>query len=431
MNSLTIGQRLPLSKIDVSESSIIKLAFTLQSTIEMDISCFALDATGRLISDEYMIFYNQYLSPCGNIKNTHYLQSVSGDKGLVTDFEVCLSKLSENIDSLFFVLSSDSSLAQLGNLKVVISQGSKKAKAQYLPENFGQQQASMLIQFYRKGGVWRIANVAQGFNGGLAQIVRHFGGEVEEDASASIQDASNINTTKVSLEKIMTEKAPKLINLAKKATISLEKHKLQNLTAKVALVLDASGSMNGQYKKGHVQEVVNRLLPIGVSFDDDQSLDCWAFGDKCHYLGDIEFNNYEDFIEKAHGGWRKWDCGSRTNNETSAIEAVSSFYKKEGVDVPVYVLFISDGGVTNTNGITNAITNAAKLPIFWQFVGIGGSSYGVLKNLDDMTGRLIDNCSFFEINHINSLSEEQLYENMLEEFPSWIKEAKGIGLLNS
>ena len=79
----------------------------------------------------------------------------------------------------------------------------------------------------------------------------------------------------MSLEKIMLDKAPKLVNLAKKATMSLEKRQLQNLTAKVALVSDATGSMNRQYREGDVQEVVNRILPLAVSFDDDQQLDCW------------------------------------------------------------------------------------------------------------------------------------------------------------
>lgn len=431
MNVLTIGQRMPLSNIDIADSSTIKLEFILQSTIDMDISCFALDSTGKLISDDYMVFYNQPTSPCGHIKNTGYIQGVSGQKGLAANFEVSLSKLSANIDSLFFVLSSDSLLNQLNSLQVGIYQDAKKAMAEYRPTDFDQQQASMLIQVYRKSGIWRIANVAQGFNGGLAAIVRHFGGEVEDESNISARDTTNENTSKISLEKLMSDKAPKLVNLAKKATVSLEKHKLQNLTAKVALVLDATGSMNGQYKKGHVQEVVNRLLPLGVSFDDDQSLDCWAFGKKCHYLGEIGLNNYENFVEESHGGWREWDCGPRINNEAAVIKAVTDFYKEDGLDVPVYVLFISDGGVSDTRGITNMITEAAKLPIFWQFVGIGGYSYGVLKKLDDMPGRLIDNCNFFEMDNINSISEEQLYENMLEEFPDWLRGAKNIGLLRS
>ena len=64
-----------------------------------------------------------------------------------------------------------------------------------------------------------------------------------------------------------------------------------------------------------------------------------------------------------------------------------------------------------------------------QFVGLGGRSYGILKDLDNMTGRIIYDCSFFELYDLDDVSEEALYENMLEEFPSWLKEARKIGLI--
>ena len=433
MNHLTVGQRSPLSNLAIDDTAPITLKFTRQSSIEMDISCFALDAAGKLINDDYMVFYNQPTSPCGQIKITHYESQPTANKGIQAEFEVNLSKLATNIDSLFFVLSADTPLNQIQSLEIGIWQQSQKVQAEYQAADFAQQQASMLLQLYRKSGIWRVSNVAQGFNGGLAAIVQHFGGDVEEGKSDALSSQapqpSKINTLKVPLEKVMLEKAPKLVNLAKKATSSLEKRQLQQLTAKVALVLDASGSMNRQYKQGRVQEVVNRLLPLAVSFDDDQALDCWAFARDPQYLGEIGLSNYDGFIDNAHGGWRKWALGPRVNNEAEVMKAVTEFYQKDGLDVPVYVLFISDGGVSDNRGITRVMTEAAKLPIFWQFVGLGGRGYGILKKLDDMTGRVIDNCDFFELDDLDDISEEALYENMLEEFPMWLKEAKQLGIV--
>src|SRR5699024_1375350 len=150
--------------------------------------------------------------------------------------------------------------------------------------------------------------------------VQHFGGEVEDGSSQAVEATTTPVQTKPSLEKVMLEKAPKLVNLAKKATISLEKRQLQQLTAKVASVLDATGSMNRQYKQGRVQGVVNRLLPLGVSFDYDQALDCWAFGQHSQYLGEGGLDNYEKFFDCVHGGWRKLELGSRTNNEAGVMK---------------------------------------------------------------------------------------------------------------
>ncbi|WP_372887734.1 TerD family protein, partial [Psychrobacter sp.] len=264
MNHLTVGQRAPLSNLAINDTAPITLKFTRQSPIEIDISCFALDAAGKLINDDYMVFYNQPTSPCGQIKLTHYESQPTASKGIQAEFEVNLSKLDANIDSLFFVLSADTPLNQIQSLEIGIWQQLQKAQAEYQAADFAQQQASMLMQLYRKGGVWRVSNVAQGFNGGLAAIVQHFGGDVEEGSPQAADTTAAPVQAKPSLEKVMLEKAPKLVNLAKKATISLEKRQLQQLTAKVALVLDASGSMNRQYKKGRVQEVVNRILPLAV-----------------------------------------------------------------------------------------------------------------------------------------------------------------------
>ncbi len=431
MNHLTVGQRTPLSNLAIDDTAPITLKFTRQSPIEMDISCFALDAAGKLINDDYMVFYNQPTSPCGKIKLTHYESQPTANKGIQAEFEVNLSKLATNIDSLFFVLSADTPLNQIQSLEIGIWQQSQKVQTEYQAADFAQQQASMLMQLYRKSGVWRVSNVAQGFNGGLAAIVQHFGGDVEEGNSTAADVTATPVQAKPSLEKVMLDKAPKLVNLAKKATISLEKRQLQQLTAKVALVLDASGSMNRQYKQGRVQEVVNRLLPLAVSFDDDQALDCWAFARDPQYLGEIGLSNYEGFIDNAHGGWRKWALGPRVNNEAEVMKAVTEFYQKDGLDVPIYVLFISDGGVSDNRAITRVMTEAAKLPIFWQFVGLGGRGDGILKKLDDMTGRVIDNCDFFELDDLDDISEEALYENMLEKFPTWLKEARKIGLITS
>ena len=173
----------------------------------MDISCFALDAAGKLINDDYIVFYNQPTSPCGQIKLTHYESQPTVSKGIQAKFEVSLSKLADSIDSLFFVLSADTPLNQIQLLEIGIWQQSQKAQAEYQAADFAQQQASMLMQLYRKGGVWRVSNVAQGFNGGLAAIVQHFGGDVEEDTTQAADVATTPMQTKPSLEKVMLDKA--------------------------------------------------------------------------------------------------------------------------------------------------------------------------------------------------------------------------------
>ena len=93
------------------------------------------------------------------------------------------------------------------------------------------------------------------------------------------------------------------------------------------------------------------------------------------------------------------------------------------------MIFISDGGVHDNRGIERCIKESVKLPIFWQFIGLGGYDYGILEKLDELKGRLIDNCNFFSLDHLHDITEEELYDLMLQEFPMYLKEAKRIGLI--
>lgn len=70
------------------------------------------------------------------------------------------------------------------------------------------------------------------------------------------------------------------------------------------------------------------------------------------------------------------------------------------------------------------ITDAARLPLFWQFIGIGRENYGILEKLDTMEGRVVDNANFFTLDDIDQITDEQLYERLLNEFLQWLEEAK-------
>lgn len=223
------------------------------------------------------------------------------------------------------------------------------------------------------------------------------------------------------MEKKISAQAPKLIDLAKKATISLEKHNLASTVARVGLVLDASGSMSGQYHKGKVQNVIERLLPLAVHFDDDEALDVWAFSTSTLSLPAATLKNYANYINGVEGGWRKWGMMS-TNNEPLAIQQVIQHY--QNTNLPVLIIFISDGGVSKNKEIKQLLTSAANLPIFWQFIGISGRNYGILEKLDTLPGRIVDNCGFFALDDLDSISEQVLYDRLLSEFPLWHKAAK-------
>ena len=110
------------------------------------------------------------------------------------------------------------------------------------------------------------------------------------------------------------------------------------------------------------------------------------------------------------------------NNEPVVMQDVFNFYKS--TNIPVFVIFISDGGVGYDDQIKNLLIQYSKFPIFWQFVGIGGGNYGILQQLDTLKDRYVDNCNFFSLDNIKSVSDTQLYDLLLNELPSWLNNPK-------
>ena len=230
---------------------------------------------------------------------------------------------------------------------------------------------------------------------------------------------AQVQTGKVSLEKKLQTNAPGLVSLAKPLQVELEKRNLQNCVARVALVLDMSGSMTGRYRDGVVQDIVNKTLPLAVQFDDDGQLDFWYYGNRPQRMPSVTMQNYMNAVP---ANWKElMHSIGASNNEPPVMKEVVSEYKKSRL--PAYVLFITDGGVSNEAKIRKILQEASKYPIVWQFVGVGGSNYGILERLDTMTDRYVDNAGFFALDDFKSVSNSELYGRLLNEFPAWLDAA--------
>ena len=213
------------------------------------------------------------------------------------------------------------------------------------------------------------------------------------------------------------------ISLKKKtASIVLEKKKLTGVVAKVGIVLDISGSMRKLYRDGVVQEVVERVLAIASQFDDDGALDVWVYDNEFSRLPAATEEIFMGYVEKnilSNDNIHKFG----RNDEPKVMEDVIRKYtKEEPSDEPVFLVFINDGGCKP--GIKKFIVESSVQPIFWQFVGIGDSNFDVLRKLDTMEGRFVDNANFFHVPDIDQVTDEDLYNQLLDEFPMWLKEAK-------
>ncbi|MCC3649436.1 MULTISPECIES: vWA domain-containing protein [Bacillaceae] len=210
--------------------------------------------------------------------------------------------------------------------------------------------------------------------------------------------------------------------LKKSAGIVLEKKNLTNVTARVGLVLDISGSMRKLYKNGTVQRVVERILAVASQFDDDGALDVWVYDNEFSRLKPVTEHDFEGYVDQyilnndlIHKFGR--------NDEPPVMEDVIQKYTSEDPSKdPAFIVFINDGGCKRT--IKKPVVSSSDKPLFWQFVGIGDSNFEVLEKLDEMDGRYIDNANFFHIKDVEAISDNELYDLLLNEFPDWLREAR-------
>lgn len=414
MAILIPGQKVGLPETAGTLEMIIRMKF---ASGEADITCFGVDTAGMLSDDRYFIFYNQLSTPEGAV------QKAKDDNR----FSLELERLPSKIEKLVFTaaIDGDGVMSELKEGSFCIGTGSGTFQECRIDGSmFANEKAVILCEVYRKNGGWRLSVVCKGFDGGLSALLKHFGGEEETPPSAipAPPPSSRVNLSKgEAVQNMVKKKAPHLVDLTKKAVITLEKKKLSEICASVILVLDVSGSMTHQYNQGRVQRTLDKVLPLALLFDDDGTLDVWAFADRSRRLTGATLDNIGDYIKKADGGWRKWKTGIG-NNEPVVMQKIYNIYKNS--KKPVYILFVSDGGIYKDREIKQLIEEAAHGPLFWQFVGIGGSDYGILERLDKMRGRFVDNANFFALDDIDSISDEELYDRLLNEFPAWIKAAQ-------
>ena len=388
----------------------------VKGNADYDFCCFGVDGNGKLSDDRYMIFYNQKLSPNGEISVEDIPDGAR--------YTLKLSAVPEFINRLVFTVSIDGNktMGEMNSLETKVYQsGAKDIEMTLGGNDFSNEKAVIVMEIYRKD-IWRIGFVASGFDGGLSALLKYFGGE--EVVSEPVQEPVVAEPVKVSLEKKM-EKAPELVSLVKPLVFELKKKNLETTVARVGLVLDISGSMVPRFKNGTVQSIVNKTLPLAVQFDDDGELDFWFYGTTAKKMNSVNLKNYTTAVPED---WKHLmlDLGGR-NNEPIVMRMVVDEYKD--TKIPAYVLFITDGGVNQKREIQNIITEASHLPIFWQFVGVGGKNYGILEKLDTMTGRYVDNAGFFALDDFKKVSNEELYARLLEEFPSWLEEIKKKGMI--
>jgi hypothetical protein len=235
----------------------------------------------------------------------------------------------------------------------------------------------------------------------------------------------------ISLTKV-EQTAPALVDLYKTAGRTVARHGLEGQRAAVYLVVDYSGSMKPYYRDGSVQALADRVLSLAAHFDDDGIVPTVFFSTEVDAVTEIELARHEGVIERVLA--RLGHMGKTSYH--LAMDAVIDHHLDSGAAAPALVIFQTDGGPISRPAAERYVCKAARLPIFWQFVGFGdphSKQFDFLRKLDelDVPGkRVVDNAGFFHAGQDPlELSDDDLYERLLGEFPTWLRAARAQGIV--
>ena len=178
------GMRDKLSKY-VNLQNDIEIEMKISGPSTYDYCCFGVDANEKLSDDRYMVFYNQVSTPNNEIRYTP--DSNNGR------FIINFTKLPDFIHKMVFTVSIDGNgtMGEISNHSLIIKQENQSAiELNINGSDFKNEKAIISVEIYKKEE-WRIRAVANGFDGGLAALLKLFGGE-EKDSS---DDMKNVQTT--------------------------------------------------------------------------------------------------------------------------------------------------------------------------------------------------------------------------------------------
>lgn len=216
---------------------------------------------------------------------------------------------------------------------------------------------------------------------------------------------------KLTLTKATESLDRKLIDLKKDGKADLTNHK-----ARVCVIMDRSGSMDHLYASGAVQEVLTRLLTLANKFDDNGEMEVVLFHDRCFQMPAMTMANYQNYVATE---LRRVNWGG--TSYAPPIKQTTQFYN-DGSPYPAFCIFITDGANDDRAATNAAIRESSKHKIFYQFIGIGSARFDYLEQLDDLDGRAVDNTAFLKVADFKRLSDDELYEKLLEQYIPWLKE---------
>src|SRR6478735_10463943 len=269
MPSMTKGSNLPVTAGSVRAV----LSWTAGAGIpDVDASALLLRSNGKVHTDDDFVFYNQPHHPAGGVR--HHGKTRTGS-GFTESVSVELAGLDAAVDRIVLAASADGgTFGSVPNLALTIQDSVGGDVASFEITDAATETAFVFGELYRRAGGWKFRAIGQGYASGLKGLAVDFGITVEDaepPAAPTPTSAPPVNPPPTAPaptppapataqqrvtpgeERLPVDMRKRLSLRKQQVAISLVKAGAQALTARVVLVLDASGSMSRLYGTGVVK----------------------------------------------------------------------------------------------------------------------------------------------------------------------------------
>jgi len=185
--SLSKGGNVSLSKEAPGLTAIlVGLGWDARTTsgadFDLDASALMLNSSGKIVSDQHFIFFNNLTSPEGSVEHTG--DNLTGEgEGDDEAIKVNLATVPAEVDKIVFPVSiyeaesRGQSFGQVRNafIRIVNQAGGAEIARYDLSEDAATETAMVFGELYRNGAEWKFRAVGQGYASGLVGIAQDFG----------------------------------------------------------------------------------------------------------------------------------------------------------------------------------------------------------------------------------------------------------------
>lgn len=149
---------------------------------DLDASAFVLNDSGKVLSDQHFVFYNNPKDPAGAVAHLgdNRTGEGAGDDEVI---EIDLGTLTGDTAKVAFVVTIHDAEArkqnfgQVGNayIRALNAEGEQEIARYDLSEDASTETAMIFGELYRHNDEWKFKAIGQGYAGGLAAVARDFG----------------------------------------------------------------------------------------------------------------------------------------------------------------------------------------------------------------------------------------------------------------